>query len=57
MKCNICGIAGFKRDELVDYRGDGKMFCGPCADDQDIIDKNACWEEDEDMPEDEETDD
>ena len=50
MKCHICGMTGFKRDELVDYHGDGKLFCGPCADEQDIIDKNEEWEEDEDQP-------
>lgn len=47
MKCQGCGHTGFKRDELNDYRGDGVLLCGPCADDQDIIDKHE-GEDDED---------
>lgn len=44
MKCQKCEVTGFKRDELNDYYGDGKLWCGPCCDDQDIIDKHADWE-------------
>lgn len=48
MKCKECGNSGFDRIELVDYRGDGKLICGECADMMDIQDKHDDWEKDED---------
>lgn len=57
MKCQKCGVTGFKRDELNDYYGDGKLWCGPCCDDQDIIDKNEDCEDDEDYLEEEDDED
>lgn len=53
MKCQGCGYSGFKRNELNDYHGDGVLLCGPCCDDQDLIDKHADCEEDEDETSDE----
>lgn len=50
MKCQGCGHTGFKRDELNDYRGNGVLLCGPCCDDQDLIDKHSDLEDDEDLP-------
>jgi len=55
MKCKGCGVTGFKRDELVDYRGDGKLLCGECADMEDIKDKHD-FEDEEDQSSDDEDD-
>jgi len=51
MKCKKCGTSGFSIDELNDYYGNGILWCGPCCDDQDIIDKNC--DDDEEIEDDE----